>query len=86
MSHIHTHTHAHTHTHTRARARARTHAHTHTHVILTDELSVLRGLQNPPKKGLNELTTVLSELSSRADLMLQWIPAHGGMGGNDGGG
>ena len=46
-------------------------------------LSVLYALQNPHVKDLNELTTVLSELSSQADLILQWIPAHCGVYGNE---
>ena len=45
--------------------------------ILTD------AVQNPSKKDLNELITVLSEMSSQADLLLQWIPAHCGIYGNE---
>ena len=52
-------------------------------VIFTDALSVLHAVQNPRKKDLNEPTIVLSELSSQADLILQWIPVHCGTYGNE---
>ena len=52
-------------------------------VILTDALSILHALKNPHRKDLNELTTVLSELSSRVDLILHWIPAYCGIYGNE---
>ena len=38
-------------------------------VSFTDAVSALHALQNPLKKDLNELTTVLSELSSQPDTL-----------------
>ena len=51
-------------------------------VIFTDALSVLSTLRNPRQKDLNELATVLVDLTARTDLALQWVPAHGGVKGN----
>ena len=52
-------------------------------VILTDALSVLQALKNPKTKELNELTGALATLAKSANLILQWIPAHCGIRGNE---
>ena len=52
-------------------------------VIFTDALSVLQSLQSPKTKELNELTSALGILAERANLTLQWIPAHCGIQGNE---
>ena len=51
--------------------------------ILTDALSVLEGLQNTREKTLDPLRLALIELSSKANVVLQWIPAHCGIPGNE---
>ena len=51
--------------------------------MFTDALSVLDSLHSPRKKELNELTLTLSQLSSEADVTVQWIPAHCGVHGNE---
>ena len=48
-------------------------------VIFTDTLSVLSKLPNPRQKDLNEVETVLVDLSAQTNLILQWIPAHCGV-------
>ena len=52
-------------------------------VIFTDALSVLSKLQNPRQKDLNEVETALADLSAQSNLILQWIPAHCGIQGNE---
>jgi len=52
-------------------------------VILTDALSVLESLENNQDKHLNELTTALSILCTASTVILQWIPSHCGLYGND---
>ena len=51
--------------------------------IFSDALSVLDALQNPRKRELNELLLSLTQLSSEAEVTLQWIPAHCGVHGNE---
>lgn len=51
-------------------------------VIFTDALSVLQAL-NQPSKDLNVLVDILTELSEKTQLTLQWIPAHCGLQGNE---
>jgi len=50
--------------------------------VLTDALSVYEGLQNTREKTLDTLRLALIELSSKANVVLQWIPAHCGIPGN----
>ncbi|XP_064645142.1 uncharacterized protein LOC135498689 [Lineus longissimus] len=53
-------------------------------VILTDALSVLKSLQNPRKEDNNDLLKALKDLySSRKKVVLQWIPAHCNVKGNE---
>ena len=52
-------------------------------VIFTDALSVLSKLQNPCQKDLNEVETALIDLAAKTNLILQWIPAHCGIQGNE---
>lgn len=52
-------------------------------VILTDALSVLDALKNHKKKDLNSLNKVLAELGAKVNVVLQWIPAHCGIPGNE---
>ena len=52
-------------------------------VILTDALSVLDGLKNGKEKCLDPLHKALAKLSSKANVTLQWIPAHCGIPGNE---
>ena len=51
--------------------------------IFTDALSVLQALQSPKTKELNELSLALATLAESANLILQWIPAHCGINGNE---
>ena len=55
----------------------------HKVVIFTDAHSVLSKLRNPRQKDLNDLETVLKDLSTQTDLTLLWVPAHCGIGGNE---
>ena len=52
-------------------------------VIFTDALSVLSKLQNPHQKDLSEVETALVDLAAQTNLILQWIPAHCGIQGNE---
>ena len=52
-------------------------------VILTDALSVLEGLENTKEKELDPLREALAKLGSKTKLVLQWIPAHCGIPGNE---
>ena len=52
-------------------------------VFVYDALSVLDALQNPKKKELNNLTSILSQLNDRVEVTPQWIPAHCGIRGNE---
>ena len=52
-------------------------------VIFTDALSVLSKLQNPLQKDLNEVETALINLAAQTTLILQWIPAHCMIQGNE---
>ena len=51
--------------------------------IFTDALSVLSKLQNPRQKDLNDVETALVDLAAQTNLILQWIPAHCGIQGNE---
>lgn len=51
-------------------------------VIFTDALSVLQALKKP-YKDLNQLSCALSSLSVHKEVVLQWIPAHCGVAGNE---
>ena len=52
-------------------------------VIFSDALSVLQSLQKPGK-DLNELCSALTDLSNcKEEIVLQWIPAHCGISGNE---
>ena len=48
-------------------------------VFFSDALSVLDALQNPQKKDVNNLTSILYHLNARMEVALQWIPAHCGV-------
>ena len=53
-------------------------------VILTDALSVLQHLQAPVNKDTNNLVKALCDLSQHTkECVLQWIPAHCGIRGNE---
>ena len=52
-------------------------------VIFTDALSVLSKLQNPHQKDPSEVETALVDLTAQTNLILQWIPAHCGIQGNE---
>ena len=52
-------------------------------VIFTDALSVLSKLQNPRQKDLNEVETALVDPAAQTNLILQWIPAHCWIQGNE---
>ena len=52
-------------------------------VILTDALSVLEGLEKTKEKELDPLREALSKFGSKTKLVLQWIPAHCGIPGNE---
>ena len=52
-------------------------------VIFIDALSVLSKLQNPHQKDLSEMETALINLAAQTNLILQWIPAHCGIQGNE---
>ena len=52
-------------------------------VIFTDALSVLSKLKNPHQKDLSEVETALVVLAAQTNLILQWIPAHCGIQGNE---
>ena len=45
-------------------------------IFFSDALSALDALQNHKKKKLNNLTSIMSQLNDRAEVTLQWIPAH----------
>ena len=52
-------------------------------VIFSDALSVLQGLRKPQKE-LNDLCSALTDLSNHStEFVLQWIPAHCGISGNE---
>ena len=51
-------------------------------VILTDALSVLQALE-AEDKNLNDLSTSLTLLCQEATVVLQWIPSHCGIHGNE---
>ena len=52
-------------------------------VIFTDALSVLSKLHTPHQKDLSEVETALVDLAAQTNLILQWIPAHCGIQGNE---
>ncbi|PVD27009.1 hypothetical protein C0Q70_12159 [Pomacea canaliculata] len=52
-------------------------------VFFTDALSVLQALQTARDKELNDLTTALSSLCGDYTVVLQWIPSHCGVFGNE---
>ena len=52
-------------------------------VIFTDALSVFSKLQIPRQKDLSEVETALVDLAAQTNLILQWIPAHCGIQGNE---
>ena len=52
-------------------------------VIFTDALSILSKLQNPRQKDLNEVETALVDPAAQTNLILQWIPAHCWIQGNE---
>ena len=52
-------------------------------VILTDALSVLQGLKNMKEKELDPLRRELMNLTTKTKVVLQWIPAHCGIQGNE---
>ena len=51
-------------------------------VILTDALSVLQSLETEDK-NMNELLTALAALCEGRTVVLQWIPLHCGISGNE---
>jgi len=51
-------------------------------VILTDALSVLQSLETEDK-NMNELSTALAALCEGRTVVLQWIPSHCGISGNE---
>ncbi|XP_064648747.1 uncharacterized protein LOC135500960 [Lineus longissimus] len=56
----------------------------HRIVIFTDALSVLKAMQDPKKEEMQNLTTSLRALCScRKKVVLQWIPAHCNIKGNE---
>ncbi|PVD26822.1 hypothetical protein C0Q70_11969 [Pomacea canaliculata] len=52
-------------------------------VFFTDALSVLQALQTARDKKLNDLSTALSSLCGDYTVVLQWIPSHCGVFGNE---
>ena len=53
-------------------------------VVFSDALSVLQALKNSRSKELNPLTTALAALSADVEeVVLQWVPAHCGIRGNE---
>ena len=53
-------------------------------VIFTDALSVLQALENPNNKDLNKLRTSLKQVcEATKQTVLQWIPSHCGIDGNE---
>ena len=48
-------------------------------VFLSDALPVLDASQNPKKKELHNLVSILFQPNARAEVALQWIPAHYGV-------
>ncbi|PVD18237.1 hypothetical protein C0Q70_21784 [Pomacea canaliculata] len=52
-------------------------------VFFTDALSVLQALQTARDKKLNDLSTALSSLCGDCTVVLQWIPSHCGIFGNE---
>ena len=52
-------------------------------VIFTNALSVLSKLPNPRQQDLSEVETALVDLAAQTNLILQWIPAHCGVQGNE---
>ncbi len=59
-------------------------AHHKSVVILTDALSVLQGLKNPNNRELDDIVPALSHLATLTrTFVLQWIPAHCNIPGNE---
>ena len=52
-------------------------------VIFKDALFVFSKLQNPRQKDFNEVETALIDRAAQTSLILQWIPAHCGIQGNE---
>ena len=57
-------------------------------VIFSDSLSALEIIQNPVKKGLNRIVNAILRqiylmLTNRVKIVLQWIPSHKGIIGNN---
>ena len=52
-------------------------------VFLTDSLSALQALTVPAEQLVEELKKSLKDLSQKASTVLQWIPAHCGIAGNE---
>ena len=44
---------------------------------------VLDAIQHPQKRGLNNLTSILSQPNDQIEVTLLWIPAHCGDHGNE---
>ena len=55
----------------------------HNIVFLSDALSVLQSLMRNQEKDNNSLTGALAELSANHNVMLQWIPSHWDLYGNE---
>ena len=56
---------------------------THNIVFLSDALSVLQSLERSRNTEVNELASSLSSLSQKHTVVLQWIPAHCNVHGNE---
>ena len=52
-------------------------------VFLTDALSVLQALQSGNNAELNDLSSALASLCTRHTVILQWIPSHCNLHGNE---
>ena len=57
---------------------------THTNIVfLTDGRSIIQCLQHPREQLERNTLKVLCELSQDSQVIVQWIPAHCGLAGND---
>ena len=67
-----------------AAAHVKTSPHTSHHVvILSDALSVLQALDFPRDKNLNDLVSTITSICQDHTVVLQWIPSHCNIRGND---